>query len=143
VGASGREGASRWFCGVGAALVEEVAKRRLARKRRLAAERWLVARAGADGEPQACCEAIANGGVILAGGSAAKARRRRKRRWRRAKIGGEADAGSEAGVVGAEAGVKAGGCCSEAGLELKRMLVLMQLLVSGQATSQKSDDACP
>ena len=71
------------------------------------------------------------------------ARRRRKRRWRRAKIGGEADAGSEAGVVGAEAGVEAGSCCSEAGLELKRMLVLMQLLVSGQATSQKSDDACP
>ena len=53
MGASGREGASRWFCGVEAALVEEVAKRRLARKRRLAAERWLVARAGADdGEPK-------------------------------------------------------------------------------------------
>ena len=52
VGASGRESASRWFCGVEAALVEEVAKRRLARKRRLAAERWLVARAGADGEPK-------------------------------------------------------------------------------------------
>ena len=49
----GREDASRWFCGVVAALVEEVAKRRLARKRRLAAERWLVARAGADdGEPK-------------------------------------------------------------------------------------------
>ena len=53
MGASGREGASRWFCGVEAALVEEVAKRRLARKRRLAAERWPVARAGADdGEPK-------------------------------------------------------------------------------------------
>ncbi len=76
-------------------------------------------------------------------GSASKARRRRKRRWLRAKIGGEADAGSEAGVVGAEAGVEAGSCCSEAGLELKRMLVLMQLLVGGQGTSQKSDDACP
>ena len=33
-------------------MVEEVAKRRLAWKRRLAAEPWLVARAGADGEPK-------------------------------------------------------------------------------------------
>ncbi len=48
-----REGgrASRSFFGVEAALVEEVAKRRLARKLRLAAERRLVARAEADGEP--------------------------------------------------------------------------------------------
>ena len=44
--------ASRWFCRVEAALVEEVAKRRLARKCRLAAERWLVAREEADGEPK-------------------------------------------------------------------------------------------
>ena len=43
--------ASRSFFGVEAALVEEVAKRRLARKLRLAAERRLVARAEADGEP--------------------------------------------------------------------------------------------
>ena len=35
----------------------------------------------------------------------------------------------------------AGSCCSEAGLELKRMLVLEQLLVCCQATFQKSDDA--
>ncbi len=59
------------------------------------------------------------------------------------KIDGEADPGSEAGVVVAEAGVEAESCCSEAGLELKRMLVLMQLLACGQATSQKSDVACP
>ena len=44
VGDGGR--ASRSFFGV-----EEVAKRRLARKPRLAAERRLVARAEADGEP--------------------------------------------------------------------------------------------
>jgi hypothetical protein len=37
--------------------------------------------------------------------------------------------------------VDAGSCCSEAGLELKRMLVLEQLLVCCQATFQKSDDA--
>ncbi len=82
---------------------------------------------------------------LLLGALRRKRRRRRKpeRLWRRAKIGGEADAGSEADVVRAEAGVEAGGCCSEAGLELKRMLVLIQLLVSGQATSQMSDDACP
>ena len=52
VGEGGR--ASRSFFGVEAALVEEVAKRRLARTRRklwLAAERRLVARAEADGEP--------------------------------------------------------------------------------------------
>ena len=49
VGEGGR--ASRSFFGVEAALVEEVAKRRLARKPRLAAERRLVARAEADGEP--------------------------------------------------------------------------------------------
>ena len=42
VGDGGR--ASRSFFGVEAALVEEVAKRRLARKLRLAAERRLVAR---------------------------------------------------------------------------------------------------
>ena len=50
-GSVGKEGASRSFFGVDAALVEEVAKRRLARKPRLAAERRLVARAEADGEP--------------------------------------------------------------------------------------------
>ena len=52
VGDGGR--ASRSFFGVEAALVDEVAsvaKRRLARKPRLAAERRLVARAEADGEP--------------------------------------------------------------------------------------------
>ena len=49
VGEGGR--ASRSFFRVEAALVEEVAKRRFAGKRRLAAERWLVARAEADGEP--------------------------------------------------------------------------------------------
>ena len=43
--------ASRSFFGVEAASVEEVEKRRLARKLRLAAERRLVARAEADGEP--------------------------------------------------------------------------------------------
>ena len=43
--------ALRSFFGVEAALVEEVAKRRLAGKLRLAAERRLVARAEADGEP--------------------------------------------------------------------------------------------
>jgi hypothetical protein len=124
-------------------LVEEVAKRRLARKRRLAAERWLVARAGADGEPKLAVKRLLMAAQFLLAALRQRRRRRRKRLWRRTKIGGEADAGSEAGVVGAEAGVEAGSCCSEAGLELKRMLVLMQLLVSGQATSQKSDDACP
>ena len=110
MGASGREGASRWFCGLEAALVEEVAKRRLARKRRLAAERWLVARAGADdGEPKLAVKRLLMAAQFLLAAL---------RRWRRAKIGGEADAGSEAGVVGAEAGVEAGSCCSEAGLEL-------------------------
>ena len=49
VGEGGR--ASGSFFGVEAALVEEVAKRRLARKLRLAAERRLVARTEADGEP--------------------------------------------------------------------------------------------
>ena len=50
-GRVGKEGASRPFFGVEAALVEEVAKRRLARRPLLAAERMLVARAEADGEP--------------------------------------------------------------------------------------------
>ncbi len=50
MGVSGREGASRWFFGAEAA--GEAAKRRRAGKRRLAAERWLVARAEADGEPK-------------------------------------------------------------------------------------------
>jgi hypothetical protein len=43
VGASKKDGASRWFFVLEAALVKEVAKRKLAMKRRLAAERWLVA----------------------------------------------------------------------------------------------------
>ncbi len=91
--ASGREGTSRWFCGVEAALVEEVAKRRLARKRRLAAERWLVARAGADGEPKLAVKRLLMAAQFLL----AALRRRRD--------GGES------------------GDCGERRLEAKRMLV--------------------
>ncbi len=90
-------------------------------------------RAEADGEPKLAKKRLLNGGAILAGGAA------------KIMIRGEADAGSEAceaGVV-AEAGVEAKGCSSEAGLKLMRMLVLKQMLVCGQASCTKSDDACP
>jgi len=85
VGASGREGASRWFCGVEAVLVEEVAKRRLARKRLLAAERWLVARAGADdGEPKLAVKRL-----LMAAQFLLAALRRRRQRRRKRLCGGE------------------------------------------------------
>ena len=51
VGEGGRASRSFFRVGVEAALVEEVAKRRLARKPWPAAERRLVAQAEADGEP--------------------------------------------------------------------------------------------
>ncbi len=118
MGGSGREGASRWFFGVWAALVEEVAKR-FAGKPRLGLLRSLVARAEADGEPKLAVKRL-----LMAAQFLLAAQRRRRRsvggvsgEGGAAKIGGdsEADAGSEAGVV-AEPGMEAGICFSEAGL---------------------------
>ena len=81
MGALGSESASRWFCGVEAELVEEVAKRRLARKRRLAAERWLVARAGADGEPKLAVKRLLMAAQFLLAALRRRRQRLRKQRW--------------------------------------------------------------
>ena len=88
MGASGRECALRWFFGVEAALVEEIAKRRLAGKRRLAAERWLVARAEADGEPKLAVKQLLIAAQFLLAALRRRRRRQRERLRRRAKIGG-------------------------------------------------------
>ncbi len=77
--------AGHGFFGVEAALVEEVAKRRLVRKRRLAAERWPVARAGADdGEPKLAVKRL-----LMAAQFLLAALRRRRQRRRKRLCGGE------------------------------------------------------
>ncbi len=109
---------------------------------KLAVKRWLMAAH----RRNSCCQGgrpSSEGGVGGECGAAA------------AKIGGEADAGSELRNLASERELAAvtvtvtvtvarpgetKGCGSEAGLELKQMLVLKQLLVCGQATSQKSED---
>ena len=124
-GSVGKEGASRSFFGVEAVLVKEVAKRKLAGKRRLAASDPGCG-AEADDEPKRAVKRWQTAAqffldpaakAAFKGGVLRRRRRRSREDWRRSRCC------SEAGVV-AEAGVGAKGCGSEAGLELKRMLLL-------------------
>jgi hypothetical protein len=118
----GKEGASRSFFGVEAALVEEVAKRRLAGKRRLAASDPGCG-AEADDEPKRAVKRWQKAAQFFLAAQRRRRHWRHRRRRRRSEDWRRNRCCSEAGVV-AEAGVGAKGCGNEAGLESKRMLLL-------------------
>jgi hypothetical protein len=112
------------WVGVEAPLVEEVAKRRLAGKR------WLQVAASdpgcgaeADDEPKRAVKRWQTAAQFVLAAQRRRSHWRRRRRRRRSEDWRRSRCCSEAGVV-VEAGVGAKGCGSEAGVELKRMLVL-------------------